>query len=178
MRLQLKKQIETLASHEEEMQKLLTTKTKAEKTLSELTDECQKLLDDHATRIRELEAAHSVVKFDADKHVGELKAQVRQADEDLLVRVRQLSDITVAKAASDRRGVDLEARVTILDNENKTMKIQLNELLSKQEAEERKDKRRVADLREVNDKLLGFARNRRFQELVKRPHVKNALACW
>ena len=38
--------------------------------------ERQKILDDHATRIRELEAAHNAAKFDADKHVGELKAQV------------------------------------------------------------------------------------------------------
>ena len=103
----MKKHTDTLASNEEERQKLVASKTSAEKALTELTGERQKILDDHATRIRELEAAHNAVKFDADKHVGELKAQVRQADEDLLVRVRQLSDVTVAKAASDRRGVDL-----------------------------------------------------------------------
>ena len=103
----MKKHTDTLASNEEETQKLVASKTRAENALTELTGERQKILDDHATRIRELKAAHNAVKFDADKHVGELKAQVRQADEDLLVRVRQLSDVTVAKAASDRRGVDL-----------------------------------------------------------------------
>ncbi len=40
------------------------------------------------------------------------------------------------------------------------------------------DKKRLADLQEVNDTLLRFARERAFQEDLKRPLVKVALDLW
>lgn len=178
LKAQIKKTADSLAACEGELQKVAAGKTSAEKALAEMTAERQKAVEDHAVRVREIDAVHSTSKFEADKHVGELKAQVRKADEELLVRVRQLSDMTVAKAAAERKVVDVEAKMVLFEGENGVMKAQLEELLSKQAAEERKDRRRIGDLREVNDQLLQFARNRRIQDILKRPYVKVALACW
>jgi len=47
-----------------------------------------------------------------------------------------------------------------------------------QVANEEADLKRIADLREVNDTLLTFARERAFQEELKRPLVRVALDIW
>jgi hypothetical protein len=167
-----------LAATEAELKKVTTAKIAAEKALAEAQGERQKLIDVHAQRARELDTASRAARLEADAHVGELKAQLRKADEDLLQRTKQLADMTTEKAAADRRAVDGEARVALLQQETKIVRDKLEELLAKQAAEDRKDKRRVADLREVNDTLLQIARNRRIQELLKTAKVKVALACW
>ena len=93
---------------ESELQKVAAGKTTAEKALAEMSAERQKSIDEWTARIRELEALNSSMKFEGDRQQGELKAQARKAEEELLVRVRQLSDVTTEKAAADRRAVDLE----------------------------------------------------------------------
>ena len=108
LKAQSKKTAETLAATETELQKVAAGKMAAEKALAELSADRQKSIDEWAGRIRELEALNSSMKFEGDRQQGELKAQVRKAEEELLVRQRQLSDFTTEKASADRRAIDLE----------------------------------------------------------------------
>ena len=64
------------------------------------------------------------------------------------------------------------------NNEKNIMENQLNELLAQKAAADKKDVRRVTDLQSVNDQLLRFARDRKFQELIQISNVKRALECW
>ena len=58
------------------------------------------------------------------------------------------------------------------------LRSQLGEFRTARESAEVTDLKRVADLREVNDTLQMFARERQFQDDLKRPNVQLALQMW
>jgi hypothetical protein len=79
----------------------------------------------------------------------------------------------------------LRVRVAELEAQGKAdaatiadLRKQLKDLMQKKTADDEMEKKRVADLREVNDTLLRMARERAFQNDLKQRYVQVALAAW
>ena len=71
-----------------------------------------------------------------------------------------------------------QATIADLRAQLESLRAQLAELMKRQVVDEEADKKRIADLQQVNDTLLRFARERAFQDDLLRPLVVIALDCW
>ena len=131
-------------------EKELKSLSDANQLLAEQSKHLQELINQQNIEIQHL---HSQKSTKSDEFNNTIKIQLQQINE-------------------------YEINMKNIYNEKSLMQNQLNELIAQKELADKKDIRRVTDLQSVNDQLLRFARDRKFQELIQRPNVKRALECW
>ena len=125
---------------------------------------------------RQLEDALSASQSQAD--VDALRRRIAELEKQQSIDQASMGDLRKQLDASSRAGTALEAQAKVDQATIEDLRRQLDELLKRQVANNDADLKRLADLQEVNDTLLRFARERAFQEDVKRPLVKVALDLW
>ena len=105
------------------------------------------------------------------KKNGDLSAQLQQAVDGAVIMRKQGVEQTETNAAQARKILELQGEIDAL-------KRRLAELEAVQKQQDDTFKIRVADLRNVNETLQRFARDKTFQDDLKGPMVKIALDCW
>ena len=114
----------------------------------------------------------------ADVDVDALRRRIADLEKQRGLDLASITDLRKQLDALSRARASLEARAVADQATIDDLRRQLDQHLQKQVASDDADVKRLADLQEVNDTLLRFARERAFQEDVKRPLVRVALDLW
>ena len=132
----------------------------------------QRQLEDALSTPAPVPAPQSQAEADA------LRRRISDLEKQQGIDRASMSDLRKELEASSRARASLEAQAKADQATIEDLRRQLDELLKRQVASDDADSKRLADLQEVNDTLLRFARERAFQADVARPLVKVALDLW